>query len=265
MNTHDHTPDPLGIGSSVTRADGSHIHAGECTICGKPVRRVAPFGVPAENNPYAWTIYDPADPTPLHQIYPVPEARVTAIQVDCLTAVHIGMTFRVRDDARWHTLAEVSEIDDDCHITLTTTEGHVAPLWATRIIQVRIPEQLTPEQEIAAARVDLQCTAHRVTLLAHHMQARTPGDGTAPFPYAFTSFERRAGEGDKSAARTIELFCQAAAAYEGARVALSELTTATDHDAHDAVCVTGADAAALREAMAQYNAAAQVADEDNRC
>lgn len=254
MNTHDHTPDPNHIGSSIRRVDGSYVMAGTCTQCGKPIRRVAPFGIPADDNPYAWTIYDPADPTPLDEVYPVPEARVTAIQVDCLTAVHIGMEFRVRDDARWHVLAEVSEIDNDCHITLTTSEGNVGEVWATRQIQVRTPEQLTPEQEIAAARLDLQCTAHRLTLIARHMQTRTPGIGTAPLQYAVTSFEGRAGQGDKAAVRTLALFRQAASAYEGARTALAELMTPVGFEPAEAVCVTGVDAAVLREAMALYAA-----------
>lgn len=252
MADHPHTPNQHSIGSSVSRTDGSYIAASTCTVCDKPIRRVAPFAMREQDNPNPWAIYDPADRTPLNLIHPVPEAGVIAVQVDCLTEAHLGMDFRVRDGARWHTLAEISEIDEDCHITITTAEGHVAPLWATRIVQVRIPEQLTPEQEISAARMDLQCTAHRVTLLARDMQRRTPGDGTAPFPYAYSQFERRVSQADKFASRTLALFRQAASAYEGARTALAELTTATDHDPHEALCLTGPEAAALREAMAQY-------------
>lgn len=137
-DAHTHTPDPYGIGISVSRADGSHIHASECTICGKPIHRVAGFGILPDNNPNPWTLYDPADRTPLEQIQPVPEAGVTVTQADCLTTgEHAGMQIRLRDGAPWYTLTGVSEIDDDCHITLTTSGSVTAEVWATRMLQIR--------------------------------------------------------------------------------------------------------------------------------
>lgn len=137
MNTHTHTPNPHNIGSSVSRADGSHIHASECTICGKPIHRVAGFGIRSEDNPNPWTVYDPADRTPLADVHPVPEVGVTVRQADCLTLGHVGMQIRFRDGAAWHALADVGEIDDRCEITLTTSEGKAAKVWATHMLQIR--------------------------------------------------------------------------------------------------------------------------------
>lgn len=138
MASQDHTPDPHSIGSSVSRTDGSHVAFGTCTRCEEPIRRVAGFAILAEDNPNPWTIYDPADRTPLAEIAPVPEAGVTVTGADSLdNEEHAGLRFRMRDGDRWHILADVSDIDETCHITLTTSEGKFAKVWATRQIQIR--------------------------------------------------------------------------------------------------------------------------------
>lgn len=117
-----------------------------------------------------------------------------------------------------------------------------------------------PELEISATRMDLQCTQHRLTLVMDWMRrlARVPAE--ASFWYAYTALTRRADQGDRYAARKISEFHHAATAYEGARVALAELTSTTnppasphdDPEPDDTLCITGDEARALREAMTAY-------------
>ena len=97
---------------------------------------------------------------------------------------------------------------------------------------------LTPELEISAARMDLQCAEHRLRLVAVRMRLAVKGGQDASFGHVYSALARRADRGNRCAARLIAQFRDAAAVHEGARAALVELTAAVDHDPHDAVCLS---------------------------
>jgi hypothetical protein len=115
-------------------------------------------------------------------------------------------------------------------------------------------ETLTPEQEINAARMDLQCTRNILGHAVNDLRRAAGLPANAPAPLALTFAENRARSGDARAARAVNAFLGAASDYEGARVALAELTVPRDYDPHEALCLSGAETAALRAGMAEYAA-----------
>jgi hypothetical protein len=115
-------------------------------------------------------------------------------------------------------------------------------------------ETLTPEQEINAARMDLQCTRNILFHTANDLRRVAGLPAGAPAYRALVAAERLART-DSRAARAVKAYLDAASDYEGARVALVELTEPRDYDPHEALCLTGAEAAALRAGMAEYAAA----------
>ena len=94
---------------------------------------------------------------------------------------------------------------------------------------------LAPDLEISAARMDLQCAEHRLSLVAHRMRLTVKGSRAASFGHVYGALARRAGRGNRYAGRLLDAFHEAATFHEGARTALVELTAAVDHDPHDAI------------------------------
>lgn len=85
-------------------------------------------------------------------------------------------------------------------------------------------ETLTPELEISAARMELQCTGSILATVAYWMRILAGVPQSASVWYAYTFLQQRAEKGDRAAARKLAEFHEAATAYEGARVALADLT-----------------------------------------
>lgn len=87
-------------------------------------------------------------------------------------------------------------------------------------------EEITPELEISAARMDLWCASSVLTNVAYWMKVLTGVPQPASVWYAHCFLHQRAAKGDKTAARKLAEFDKAATAYEGARVALADLERA---------------------------------------
>ena len=85
-------------------------------------------------------------------------------------------------------------------------------------------EILPSNVEIAAARMDLWCATSVLANVAYWMRAHAGVPQTASVWYAHPVLQQRAENGDRTAARKLAEFDQAATAYEGARVALADLT-----------------------------------------
>lgn len=115
-------------------------------------------------------------------------------------------------------------------------------------------ETMTPELEISAARMDVECTTHRLIASMNWIKdvTRTPRYGHIEF--AMVKLRDRVEHGDSTAVRAMRAYEEAATDYEGARVALAELITPT-FDMEQAVVLTGDEARALRAEMAGYAAA----------
>src|SRR4051812_20160788 len=91
--------------------------------------------------------------------------------------------------------------------------------------------ELTPELEISAARMDLWLAKSRLEAVTHWMRRQAGIPEGASFWFAYLAYKDREAAGDKLAARKLAEFSEAATAYEGARVALIELTGSDDPDA----------------------------------
>lgn len=118
------------------RSDGTFVYVAHCASCNTPIRSVVPFGT-SDNDPIRWHAYDPGDTTPDDQIAPLPEPGVITAGADFLeNEKHRGILFRLGSRDTWHTLADVAPMGEDCHITLTGTDGYVATVWATRLVQL---------------------------------------------------------------------------------------------------------------------------------
>jgi hypothetical protein len=85
---------------------------------------------------------------------------------------------------------------------------------------------LTPELEISAARMDLQCYATRLAGIQAWMRLLAGVPADAPFGFAHTVFLRR---GDAMAHRKLAEYEAAGSDLEGARIALAELASPNDH------------------------------------
>jgi hypothetical protein len=115
-------------------------------------------------------------------------------------------------------------------------------------------ETLTPELEIAAARMDLQCASNILVHAAYSMRKYAGIPQAASVWHAYTILEQMAGRGDKFARRVLTEFGKSATGYEGARVALIELVGAEPVVSDDTIVLTGDAARAMREAMTHYAA-----------
>jgi hypothetical protein len=77
--------------------------------------------------------------------------------------------------------------------------------------------------EVSAARMDLQCTGSILASAAYWMRVLAGIPQDAPIGFAQAILTQRADRGDKTAARKLAEFDEAATAYEGARTALATL------------------------------------------
>ena len=113
---------------------------------------------------------------------------------------------------------------------------------------------MTPELELSAARMDVQCSSNILfyAIKDLYRAARMPVE--AHPMHAYYAVCDQAAEGCKWASRKIAKFHEAASYYEGSRVALAELVEPSADESRDplddAMCVTGDEAKALRKAMA---------------
>lgn len=85
-------------------------------------------------------------------------------------------------------------------------------------------EDLTPELEISAAWQDVESTGRLVASAAYWMKSTAGIPQDAPIGFAQAILTQRTDRGDEVAARKLREFDEAATAYEGARVALADLT-----------------------------------------
>lgn len=85
-------------------------------------------------------------------------------------------------------------------------------------------DTLTPELELSAARMDVQCCTHRLACIAASMRLAASVPASADLGHAHAVLTLRADRGDATAIRRLAEYRKAATALEGARVALAELT-----------------------------------------